>query len=456
MGRDQYRGRLTIDERRDQLTATLPKPLSPSSRVAQERVLRDIARTWKGELRTNPAWTALNRRVTVHSQGGCPMCICENDGACRCGGVTKPSGEVIGAPGLYVMDAAAFPSAVGVNPSATIAAVAEYKAETFIKDVLGEQRHAAWKAKTSPQPKALDRWIANLKRDYDDDHVLDPLARIEPWESASPSSASLGLGFDETMSGFIEDLTNGSRKRPDGEFDWKSLAGLDDKRDVFERAEETGLDQDNLLTLNVTANIDDLDRFFRTQRQGLAALIGLSGDIRLKQGDAYKLDPEKSALQIFLSTPPLTDKEDRSAKSQENKRRRFFRYRIQASPAREGMDPNSKIWIQGAKILSDQSGFDVWQDLSTLYAEGFDQEPRPGLCPAPIFRGILRLAPLDFFDKQLQTIKITPDDADPARKSWAYGGFVRYFADELASVYLERRGLIKAMVQNLLDPSKGG
>jgi hypothetical protein len=46
--------------------------------------------------------------------------------------VTRPDGEVIGCPGLYVMDAAAFPRSVGVNPSAAILAIAEYKVEKFI------------------------------------------------------------------------------------------------------------------------------------------------------------------------------------------------------------------------------------------------------------------------------------------------------------------------------------
>lgn len=258
------------------------------------------------------------------------------------------------------------------------------------------------------------------------------------------------------MSGFLEDVSKERAKRLDEKLDWDRLFDIEDKKDDFERSEERGLDQDNLLTLNLTASIDDLDRFFRTQRQGLAMPIGLSGDMIFKTGDSYIIDAAKSYLQIFLIPPPLAADEERSTESRKSERRRFFRYHIEASPARGWLDPAKKIWIKGVKLLSDQSGFDVWQDLSTLYVEGFDQEPKAGLHPAPMLRGVLRLAPLDFFDKQLQTISITPIDADPARKSWGYGGFVHYFADELASVYLERRGLIKAMAANLLNPSRGG
>ncbi len=48
-------------------------------------------------------------------------------------GVVKPTGEVYGAPGLYVMDGAAIPTATGVNPSHTIAAVAERNAERLAR-----------------------------------------------------------------------------------------------------------------------------------------------------------------------------------------------------------------------------------------------------------------------------------------------------------------------------------
>ena len=131
MGRDQFRGRLRLEDTSRRLVASLPSPLAASARLAQEGLLRDIAKVWHGELRTNPAWTFLKRRITVHSQGGCPM---SSNKSAR---VTKYTGEVVGCPGLYVMDAAAFPTAVGVNPSATIVAVAEYKIERFIKKVLG-------------------------------------------------------------------------------------------------------------------------------------------------------------------------------------------------------------------------------------------------------------------------------------------------------------------------------
>ena len=127
MGRDSYRGRLRYDKKEETVKATLPSRVLDTASATHERVLREIAsNAWHGELRTNPGWTTLSKRVTVHSQGGCPM-------GERGRSVTDAKGEVYGCEGLYVMDAAAFPTSVGVNPSATIAAIAEYKVEQFIR-----------------------------------------------------------------------------------------------------------------------------------------------------------------------------------------------------------------------------------------------------------------------------------------------------------------------------------
>ena len=48
-------------------------------------------------------------------------------------------GEVFGYPGLYVVDGSIMPSAIGVNPSLTIAAVAE-KLSDGIRDALAGAR----------------------------------------------------------------------------------------------------------------------------------------------------------------------------------------------------------------------------------------------------------------------------------------------------------------------------
>jgi cholesterol oxidase len=58
--------------------------------------------------------------MTAHILGGCVM------GSRADNGMVDENHEVFAYPGLYVVDASAIPANVGVNPSLTITAMAEY------------------------------------------------------------------------------------------------------------------------------------------------------------------------------------------------------------------------------------------------------------------------------------------------------------------------------------------
>ena len=68
----------------------------------------------------------LGKDITVHPLGGCPMA---DDPA---QGVVDQFGRVHGHPGLYVSDGSIVPAALGVNPSETIAALAERNVEQLV------------------------------------------------------------------------------------------------------------------------------------------------------------------------------------------------------------------------------------------------------------------------------------------------------------------------------------
>lgn len=70
----------------------------------------------------------LNRLVTVHPLGGCPMGRDQNEG------VVDSYGEVFGYPGLYVADGSVMPGPVGPNPSLTIAALADRFADWIVEE----------------------------------------------------------------------------------------------------------------------------------------------------------------------------------------------------------------------------------------------------------------------------------------------------------------------------------
>jgi cholesterol oxidase len=70
----------------------------------------------------------LGKFVTVHPLGGCPM----SDDSTM--GVVDDRGKVYGYEGLYVLDGSIVPTALGVNPSKTIAALAERGVELLVAD----------------------------------------------------------------------------------------------------------------------------------------------------------------------------------------------------------------------------------------------------------------------------------------------------------------------------------
>jgi cholesterol oxidase len=71
----------------------------------------------------------LSKFTTVHPLGGCPMA----DDPSR--GVVDDAGRVYGYPGLYVLDGSIVPTALGVNPSKTIAALAERGAARLVEEL---------------------------------------------------------------------------------------------------------------------------------------------------------------------------------------------------------------------------------------------------------------------------------------------------------------------------------
>ena len=123
MGRDYptgtmrlHNGKLYVDEN-DHLSD------SYYARVRQQ--MEEISAALGGKLTDDPLWL-LNRLVTVHPLGGCPM------GRTADEGVVDDCGEVFNYPGLYIADGSIMPGPVGANPSLTIAALADHIADAVI------------------------------------------------------------------------------------------------------------------------------------------------------------------------------------------------------------------------------------------------------------------------------------------------------------------------------------
>lgn len=76
-----------------------------------------------GKFLVPQSWSLFRKLTTPHPLGGCSM------GGSAQDGVVDHRGEVFGYPGLYVADGAIIPKAIGLNPSKTIAALAERTAD---------------------------------------------------------------------------------------------------------------------------------------------------------------------------------------------------------------------------------------------------------------------------------------------------------------------------------------
>jgi cholesterol oxidase len=85
-----------------------------------ERALKSLSSSLGGEYVTSLLWRwPLRKLLTAHPLGGCVM------GESKELSVTNSAGEVWDYPGLYVADGSLIPTALSVNPSLTISALAE-------------------------------------------------------------------------------------------------------------------------------------------------------------------------------------------------------------------------------------------------------------------------------------------------------------------------------------------
>jgi cholesterol oxidase len=82
-----------------------------------------LAAATHGHAHVSEGWTLFQTLITPHPLGGCKMGTSAEDG------VVDHRGEVFGYPGLYVADGAIIPRPIGLNPSRTIAALAERVAD---------------------------------------------------------------------------------------------------------------------------------------------------------------------------------------------------------------------------------------------------------------------------------------------------------------------------------------
>ncbi len=120
IGRDAADGRMRLTPLLRRFDIRWSKAASAQLFAELERTAREVSEASGANLYYALEGGPLSKFTTVHPLGGCPMA---DDPAL---GVVDEHGQVYGYPGLHVLDGSIVPTALGVNPSKTIAALAEH------------------------------------------------------------------------------------------------------------------------------------------------------------------------------------------------------------------------------------------------------------------------------------------------------------------------------------------
>jgi cholesterol oxidase len=154
MGRDQADGVISLHPLTKHLEIEWNLKSNQPLYDVEERFSRVLADKMAADAIFNPFWQLLHLPASVHNLGGCPL------GDTPATGIVDPNGEVFNYPGLFVLDGAAIPVAIGANPSHTIAAVAERNIETAIRKYT---IHKTWTAPEAAFAKPIDDPLSDVK-----------------------------------------------------------------------------------------------------------------------------------------------------------------------------------------------------------------------------------------------------------------------------------------------------
>ena len=127
MGTDAANGRLLL--RHGDIDLDWSHKRSKRMFKEMETILKKISAATGGRYATSPLWRwPLRKLLTAHPLGGCVVSDSIEHG------VVDHRGLVWNYPGLYVIDGATIPTALAVNPSLTIGAMAERSAYFILHD----------------------------------------------------------------------------------------------------------------------------------------------------------------------------------------------------------------------------------------------------------------------------------------------------------------------------------
>ncbi|RKH32783.1 GMC family oxidoreductase [Corallococcus praedator] len=393
MGRDKANGRLSLSPVTRELQVQWDVPANLPLYRTQEQLCEDVARALGTRAAYNPLWERLHLPVSVHNLGGCAMA--EEPAY----GVLDPEGQVHGYPGLYVFDGAALPVGIGVNPSSSIAAVAERNVERAIRKVknapgwVAPERGPAQPVRADPSASA--RVGMRMMPVVETAHTpvvpgTDPLGTvvIPPGGTVASPTPVVGLRFTERMKGHLHP----------GHVPADDYAG----------AARAGQRSGDVAEFVVTITLPNLDRFLAQESHGGIAQGTLHVKGLTPPGGAAV---ENGVFNLFVDTE------------------RFYERRMLYLLPFTGVDGQPYL-LDGYKEVCDNAGFDVWSDTSTLYTVVRRGHERSGTV---VSSGIIRLHLPDFI-QQVTTFSVL-GTSSPLKQADAMRRFGGMFMGTLWDVF---------------------
>ena len=415
-----------------------------------------------GTLVGNPFFALMNQQVTVHPVGGASMAA-DNTGAT---GATDHVGRLFtgnGAEvhsGLIVTDGAAVPTALGVNPLATIAALAERSVELYAQsrglairtdsngllDLFGKPAHrvrhramddglffldSSSRSNDSSGDQTDDSASLGVvdadsipeeaDEDEDEDDATDSESEgvdeaTKTIERASRLRAG-GFGFTEVMSGFLHSVDSAT-----------SATFSSDERHVYEAAyrRAEGLCEGARFFLSVQA-FDTTDVVSDPAHRGL-----LTGTFVCATLPGSPFLVQRGTFGLFVT--------DTQAPGTRNMTYEFDL---------RGVD-GTKLHFSGYKVVDASvslAPLQLWRATSTLYvtitrAGGFEESGEDRLhLPAAmrqrdaavVAKGIMHIRPTDFLSELLT---LTPTGSTLVQKAASAASFLTYFTRRSLSLFL--------------------
>jgi cholesterol oxidase len=366
MGPEDDTGIISIEG--DRPAISWPGAASSRHMKDDDALMATIAEAMGGRYMRSPAWRnpLSNRYLTVHPLGGCAMADDPADGVVDDRGrvFRGTTGEVH--EGLYVADGAVVPRPLGANPSLTIAALAERIAHQLLADrqTAGQDRPT-----TGPAPRAASN---GTRRDRSEDVTAEARPVVRPAAPATAGDDSPGLDFRETLTGRCVTI--------DGDTDGAAVFRLHVVYDDVAAAVRSPATPAQVFgTVDLPLGSED-------------TFDVLSGEFRL-------LEVDENAVELARMSYDLTV---------------------------QGRASGRVLYIDGAKSIHNNPGFDMWRDTTDLPFRVLEQ----GVVVAT---GIVHIGPAGVAH-MLSTMRIQKGGG-AARRLQQKARFVRMFLAHLVGTY---------------------